>query len=354
MSQETIEWLNQNTLIGHTEKRGNAWHYRASAQGDEPNHYEGPVPVADVERRLFHWTAQEVPILHQVPCDLDVEGGISGIDDNGNMYQVRAIPGRKAIRRSDTNEILGIFKDGYQPHQPKEWLIENVQMLVGGTLDIGSAGLLRGGAIAWLQVEAEENVVTPSGVEFRPFITAATSFDGSLSTTYKVGSTVIVCDNTMFANLAEAGETVKVRHTRYGTLNVNTIRDTLGIVEQAADAFTASVEKLTNWTITDREWKRFLDEICVFNVDSKSTRGKTIADKKRAELTTLWTNDNRVTPWAGTAFGVVQATNTWAHHVQIVRGGNRGERNALNAITDVTAKDDAHTLDILTRVCVGA
>ena len=38
MSQETLAWLNTNVLVGFTDKRGIAWHYRASEQGSEPNH----------------------------------------------------------------------------------------------------------------------------------------------------------------------------------------------------------------------------------------------------------------------------------------------------------------------------
>ena len=59
MTTETINDLNKNMLIGFTEKRGNAWHYRESAQGEEPNHYVGAVPLEDVRRRLFSWKAVE-------------------------------------------------------------------------------------------------------------------------------------------------------------------------------------------------------------------------------------------------------------------------------------------------------
>ena len=52
MSEETVHDLNSSTLIGNTDARGTAWHYRAEHQGDEPNHYPGPIPVADVQRRL--------------------------------------------------------------------------------------------------------------------------------------------------------------------------------------------------------------------------------------------------------------------------------------------------------------
>ena len=33
MSKESLTWLNTNTLIGFTDKRGNAWHWRAEEQG---------------------------------------------------------------------------------------------------------------------------------------------------------------------------------------------------------------------------------------------------------------------------------------------------------------------------------
>lgn len=46
MSKETSTWLNTNVLIGFTDKRGHAWHYRAEDQTPEPNHYPGPIPSA--------------------------------------------------------------------------------------------------------------------------------------------------------------------------------------------------------------------------------------------------------------------------------------------------------------------
>jgi len=36
MSKESLQWLNSNTLIGCTDKRGTAWHWRAQEQGDRP------------------------------------------------------------------------------------------------------------------------------------------------------------------------------------------------------------------------------------------------------------------------------------------------------------------------------
>ena len=94
MSQETFSWLNRNVLVGFTDKRGDAWHYRASDQGDEPNHYTGAIPVADVERRLFHWT----PVEGTVETTITVDADDPGAHDRAGR---RDAPLRAAHRRPD-------------------------------------------------------------------------------------------------------------------------------------------------------------------------------------------------------------------------------------------------------------
>jgi len=67
MSKEALKWLNTQTLIGFTEKRGNAWHYRVDLQSAEPNHYPGPVPVEDV-RRPFSWEPELWEVYARKPA----------------------------------------------------------------------------------------------------------------------------------------------------------------------------------------------------------------------------------------------------------------------------------------------
>ncbi|WP_197048395.1 DUF932 domain-containing protein [Streptosporangium roseum] len=93
-----------------------------------------------------------------------------------------ASPERQAILRSDSGHVMGIFSGSYEPPPYAEWLIGTIARLLDD-LSIGSAGLLRGGAVAWVSVEVPENITAPEGVEFRPHLFGATSFDGSLATT---------------------------------------------------------------------------------------------------------------------------------------------------------------------------
>lgn len=217
MSQETLEWLNNNVLVGFTDKRGHAWHYRQSDQGAEPNHYAGAVPVADVHRRLFGWEARECPIFIRVGCKAE---DATNMTDDGRPFRFQQVEDRKAIVRSDTMSVLGVFSDGYAPHPYGTWLVSNVANLLSDELAIGSAGLLKNGGRAWVQVEMSDNIKTAEGVEFRPNLLACTSFDGSLATTYKRTVQVVVCDNTLECGLSEDGLTFRLKHTRNSTLRI--------------------------------------------------------------------------------------------------------------------------------------
>lgn len=345
MSKETYNWLNNNTLIGFTEQRGTAWHYREAEQGTEPNHYPGAIPVADVKRRLFAWQQLEVPVYLHIPCGIEE---CDSLDAEGQPYKVVVADGRKAIATSDTHEVLGIFKSGYTPHQYDAWLVDNVEIILDGDLGIGSAGLLANRARAFVSVEVPENIQTPQGVEFRPHLLAATAADGSLSTTYKRCVQLTVCDNTLAVALGEKGQTIKVKHSRYSDLKVVSAREALALVHETADEFTAQVERLTSWEVTPAQWARLLDK--VVPIPDAAGRGKTLAEGKRDRLVSLYQHDNRVAPWSGTAFGVLQAFNTFDHHFANVRGCSRQERNASNALLGVTEKNDRDLLEALALV----
>jgi phage/plasmid-like protein (TIGR03299 family) len=335
MTQEKMVDLNQNVLIGFTSKRGNAWHYRAEDQGVESNHYEGAIPVADVTRRLFNWDAIEGYLT------------ITSVAKRGRKSITVRDPSRKAIMRSDTGAVLGIFKQGYKIHPYSDWLISNVETILDADLQVGSAGLLKGGAVAWVQVEMEETL-NVKGVEFRPFVTAATSLDGSLATVYQSGSQLVVCDNTLSAALASKSDRFKIRHSSLSLGKISDARDALSIVYQVADNFSAQIEALTSQVVTDKQWADFVKAYT--EPSTESSWATSIAQGKASELDNLWSNDVRVAPWAGSAFGVVQAVNTFTHHFQTVRNTSRVDRNMERVVTGGVDKLDRATLALLDSV----
>ncbi|MCW2496430.1 DUF932 domain-containing protein [Jatrophihabitans sp.] len=347
MSRETLAHLNTNTLIGNTDHRGTAWHYRADLQAAEPNHYAGPVPLEDVRRRLFAWTADSRPIAVELPADLATMTHISA---DGRPVRWSVISDRQAITRSDTGHVMGIFTDGYERHQYDQWLLTTVANILDDTLSVSSAGLLRHGAIAWVEVSVPESITTPEGVTFRPNLLATTSFDGSIATTFKRTVTDTVCDNTRELALSEKGQQYKIKHSRYSQLKLADAREALNMVHTLADDFAAEIARLCAIEVTRTQWGRFLDlHVPTVDTDGNRLTGRsaTTADNRRSILQKLYSHDLRVAPWAGTAHGVLQAVNTYEHHEGIVRGATRPERNMLRTVTGDFGALDRRTWNLL-------
>ena len=338
MSKETAAWLNTNVLVGYTDKRGNAWHYRAEEQGTESNHYAGPIPVADVRRRLFNWQ----PVEAKLSTSYDV------IDDDGVESVQITDPDRKVIVRPDTRQVLGVFKSGYTVHGYDQWLISNVETILDADVQIGSAGLLRGGAVGWVQVEMEDTMQA-AGVEFRPFLTATTSLDGSLATTYITGGQVVVCDNTLQLADQNADRRFRVKHSSKSLGRITEARDALGLILTTGQELADEIERLNRELVTEQRWTDFVAAYTAPSTDGNAA--KTIAVEKATNLNRLWRADPRVTPWAGTAYGVVAAVNTYQHHqARTTSRWSRADRNADATLHGKWAQVGADALQLLATV----
>lgn len=343
MSAESSIWLNTQTLIGFTLKRGNAWHYRAEDQGAESNHYPDAIPVEDVRRRLFDFRAVDAPLFTRWR------------KADGTVYYA-PFEGYKGIVATDDKSSLGVHGEGYRIHQYDEWLLDNVATLLDSDVAIGSAGLLRGRRQAWCSVEVPENITTPEGVVFRPNLLAVSSTDGTLKTTYKRVVQNVVCDNTLAAGMSEAGQDFAVKHTRHSHLRITDARQAVGILFEIADDFAREVAELTASRVSDYEFKSLLDVLIPVKTENGvPVDGQTRALNKRDELTGLYHYDPRCAPWQGTAYGVLQTFNTYNHHVRTIRSSNgeevhRGIRNMANAISGATATDDRKVMAALAAI----
>lgn len=341
MSAETLEWLNNNTLIGFTERRGNAWHYKESAQGNEPNHYTGAIPVADVYRRLFNWQAVEAPAFVGIPT----ADGFNYILQND----------RKFIVRSDDQTVLGIFKDGYTIHQYGTWLIDAVANIIDDTnLAIGQAGLLKQGAVAWVSIELPENIETPAGFTVRPQLLATTSHNGSLATTHKMTNTVVVCDNTLSMGLAEKSGTHRTRHSKHSGFKIQSVRDAIGIVHTMTDNIMLEIEAFASQEVTDKQFAEIVNRLVpIAEIGETTNSARTKMGNKQDVIYSLYNSNPMVAPWKGTKLGVVQAFNTYQHHIS-GNDSKRAQRNLTNAVMGKTDEADQQVIKAIDLVLSNA
>jgi len=107
------------------------------------------------------------------------------------------------------------------------------------------------------------------------------------------------------------------------------------MVHTLADDFTQEVARLCRVEVTQSQWEAYLDahipRVHTTTGLPLTGRSQTMADTKRDSLTTLYASDPQVSPWGGTAHGVLQTINTYEHHEGVVRG-ERAERNGLKTI----------------------
>jgi phage/plasmid-like protein (TIGR03299 family) len=338
MSAETLQWLNTMTLIGFTDKRPPAWHLRAEYQGDEPNHYPGAIPPEDVIRRLFTSVrAVAVPLQFTIPEQITEDG----------VTEARMItdPSRLVVANEIDGTVFGVFSDGYPIHHYEEWLIKNVENILDDDLSIGSAVLLEKGAVAAVQVEMPETVAGPGGFDFRPYLLAMTSHNGTRATQYNDCAQVMVCDNTL--RIAQGqGTAYRVKHTRNSLLRIRDARDALGIVVAKQDEIMAELESLLAIKVSDNQWQKVVDGLFPVS-DDMTERSRTIATNKAGELNRMYKHDPRVVPWKGTGLGVVQAVNTWQQWEASAKGldGNKAQARYNRSLMQATDG----TLDKQTR-----
>lgn len=328
-----------STLAGFM--KGRTWIGHAA----EAHKYEGAVPREDALELLSFPVGESEDISARIITDYGVH--------------IATDTTRKAIVRLDTDAVFGIFKQGYKPHLYPEWLVENVDVLLDGGLSIGTVALTQGGARAMLQAEMpEDRIATAPGAEpvaNRPHLTAATSLDGSIATVYGIGTKVIICENELslagFRGLVRGFQSfTKIRHTSGSLSRAGEVRANLGlVVEEIGDAFDREFRELVAQHVSDSKWNEIVDAYTGRRKIGLTDRSRHMAERKGQELDNLWRNDNRAAPWKNSAYGVLAAFNTAAHHV-FGADKNRTERNQDKVIKDEWAKFDSSVLALIDSV----
>lgn len=339
MSRETSEWLNSNIMVGN----GVTPWWLEGDRDSHPNLYSGPLDRGEIRSKLLDWNPNVRKIYDE--------------DMNEIEGYIRLVPS------DDPKATLGIHTDGYTVH-------EYSKMLDASTLDIASAGLLKQRKIFWVTYgrQGDGLVRTPEGVDFLPYITHSSSLDGSLSTTISEHVTLPICDNTLNIAIME-GERIKIKHTKKsGASWLSDSGKAIAALAKLEDDMTREISTLCATDVTEAQWSQFVDEWCPLPEKAVTKGGGpgaswTRASNRRDFIDALYHSDKRVSAWSGTAFGVLQAVNTYANHhvmVQDKSGDEMGEtatrvqRNMLRTVAGKWGEIDKSTLETLDKILVSA
>jgi phage/plasmid-like protein (TIGR03299 family) len=301
------------------------------------------IPFANV-KSLFD-TAEAVAVPLEATLN-DIPNGTRRIVDTSRAVHLNKHTGHVYTVGSDTRAI----------HQYSDWLAMDVEQ-VG--LPIGFAGLFDGGGKAAVQydLQAADTVVEEVGAIIRPFLLAATAHDASMSTTYRLVCQLVVCENTFGMAMGESLHGIKIRHTAHSEARAAEIGAAVADLAGVPAAVGEHISLMAQTTVTPRQWAKFLDLAVPMPEPvsaEKPGRARTMAENKRDALETLWASDERVAPWAGTKFGVLQAVDTFQRHVQGVRGVDRADRIVLSTLSGEFDKVDLELMKLLDGVLADA
>ena len=325
--------INTQTLAGFM--KGRRW----IGHADEAQTFDGAVPREEALRLLSYPLAEA-----SLTATVLTEDGVQTIE----------MPDRKAIVRTDTGVAFGVFKQGYQIHQPAEWCLNYVDMLLDGGLEIATVAVVNAGARVLLQAQMPDTrVATAPGAEpvkHRPWLSVATSHDGTIATTYGVGTRLLICENELslrgFQGLVrDLNSVYKVRHTSQSLGRIGEVRANLGLVAEQVDGeFDKEFRELVSEYVSDAKFNEIVKAFTGFD-KAKEGRSKTIAENKVGVLNNLWRNDERAASWRNSMYGVLATFNT-AHQYEFGADKGRVERNQRQLIDGTREKFDANILEL--------
>lgn len=349
MSKYSVDKLaDGNILVGNGHR---PWWFHADRH-DASVLYPGAIPVADVESRLFAWHLESAPVALLVPCTLD-DPEMTNVGPDGKPFKIVVQGDRQGVIRSDNGAMMGLFKSGYKIHQYREWLLETVSTILNDDLVILSAGVLGNGQVAWVKVGLTESA-TAGGLTYNTGLLAVTSANGTIASGYGRSNTLEVCDNTLTAGLGETKENntrVKVKHSKYSGFRLESAREALQIIARANDEMGQFLEDMASVKVTDSDFSAVVHALNPIPADEGIAQTK--AYTKHGQLNGLWLRSPMVAPVKGTAMGILQAFNTWEHHIKGVRKDTvRQERNQLEAIDGTIEASDRIVMDTMRELSI--
>ena len=119
--------------------------------------------------------------------------------DSWRPGDFRAIEGKRAIVRQDTDEVFGVMSDGYTPIQNRT-AFDVIDAVVGsGAAALHTVGALLGGRRVWMLCKLQGDYRLDNGEKLESFILLDNSHDGTAALRMRLTAVRVVCSNTLGA-----------------------------------------------------------------------------------------------------------------------------------------------------------
>ena len=232
--------------------------------------------------------------------------------------KLRTMEDRFVLVRSDTNAALSVVSGEYEIVQPAEVLefYRGLVATLGYTLE--TAGALDGGRKFWALARTPfSNGIGDNGQDtLAAYVLLATSCDKTLATTAAFTSVRVVCQNTLSFAMddVDVGKRRHVKVPHHRRFDANAVKERLGIMDQAWEAFLARARKIRSirWrlkrspAISMRSWENRYQAA----IQKSRTRERRTARVAQFRSRQKWKQPERY------AVGAINAVSYYDDHVR--------------------------------------
>ena len=178
----------------------------------------------------------------------------------GDGTSLKEIANKRAIVRKDTDEVFGVFSDGYTPAQNTA-AFDLIDAVVGsGDAAFHTVGSLFGGRRVWMLCKLQGDYRLDNGEKLESFILLDNSHDGTAALRMRLTSVRVVCSNTLGAATSSQAA-FAARHTSGIMGRVSEARDLLGL----RDAYMQRLIEDAN-RIAEQAWSHAEMEDMTYNL----------------------------------------------------------------------------------------
>ena len=169
-----------------------------------------------IEAAHLDWEVVTEPVYRHSPAD------------DWRSYHFKDIEGKRAVVRKDTDEVFGVFSDGFTPVQNRA-AFDLIDAVVGtGDATFHTVGSLFGGRRVWMLCKLQGDYRLDNGEKLESFILLDNSHDGTAALRMRLTSVRVVCSNTLGAATSSRAA-FAARHTSGIMGRVSEARDLLGL-----------------------------------------------------------------------------------------------------------------------------
>lgn len=259
------------------------------------------------------------------------------------------------IIRNDNNDFLGAVGERYTPIQNKS-LFSFIDGIIGEDgMHYETAGVLGKGERVFVMAKVGEYDVLGTGDKHDTYLLGVGSHDGTMSQTFKMTETRVVCQNTLTQALNGKGTAVTAKHTANGERKLTEAMKLLRRTQVTAK----SVEEIMNELAQRKVNTQVVADTVakLFNIKAVDEKIPTVTVNQISKVKELFeSNDHDAFPqFRGTAYNLLNSFTEYADHYRTVRGGeSEDKQRATSAMFGTGEKFKTQAMELVLELTAGA